>query len=142
MNKEFEEIDREPSNPEKSEDEVRSIKTRQAFSQLRHDLTEVDLESPGVRKMLLNEIDRLEKEIIELVKYRDKFHLVDKANAVLQEKFKTLIWSEVLYSVCLAIGPLLIGISFSIKEYSSYVLISGGVLSIISIVARIVKKWT
>jgi hypothetical protein len=141
MSKELEDIDREPLNPEKSEDEVRSIKNRRAFSQLRLELSDDDLKSPGVQKMLLNEIDRLEKDLIDLGSYRENFHVVDKEKAVLQQKYKTLIWSEVLYSFGLALGPLLIGVSFSIKDYSVFILWSGVALSIMSIIARIIDKW-
>ncbi len=141
MTKESEDIDREPQESGKSDDEAQSVKTRRAFSKLRYELSDDDLKSPGVQKMLLNEIDRLEREQIDLLVFRTNFHIVDKEKAILSEKFKTLIWSEVLYTIGIAIGPLLIGISFSLQKYSSFVFISGIALAGISIISRIIKKW-
>ena len=93
--------------------------------------------------MLLGEISRL--EAIESISndYKDKYHETDKQCAVLKEKEKSFLFSEILYSVSLTIGAAIIGLIPSIdsSDFPPFVFgILGGVLLIGAIIAKVVKK--
>jgi len=117
--------------------------SRKAFSKLATELTDEELSSPGVQKMLLAEINRLESQALHSESYRDKYHIADKESAVLKEKEKTFIFSEILYSVSLTLGAALIGLTPSIKDSDiSPALICGiGVLLVAgSVIAKVFRK--
>ncbi len=135
--KEDVEIDVEPSNDEGTS-HIKS--SRKAFSKLATELTDEELNSPGVQKMLLAEINRLESTVIYTEKFKDKFHEADKDRAVLKEKEKTFIFSEILYSVCLTLGAALIGISPSLKTSPILIGAIGVLLVIGAVFAKVVKK--
>ncbi|MEY8238825.1 MAG: hypothetical protein RPT25_00610 [Cycloclasticus sp.] len=139
-NEEFDdEADVEPTSAE-SNPHIKS--SRRAFSKLATELSDDDLSSPGVQKMLLAEITRLESAALFSEEYKGKFHKADKQCAVLKEKEKTLIFSEVLYSVSLTLGAALIGISPSITsgKISSEVIGLIGAILVIGAIAAKVKK--
>ncbi len=117
--------------------------SRKAFSKLATELSDEDLSSPGVQKMLLAEISRLESAALYSEEFKGKFHKADKECAVLKEKEKTFIFSEILYSVSLTLGAALIGIAPSITSanYSPVVVGAIGALLVIgAVVAKVVKK--
>ncbi len=131
------EIDVEPSKDEGAS-HIKS--SRKAFSKLATELTDDELNSPGVQKMLLAEIARLESTVIYTEKFKDKFHEADKDRAVLKEKEKTFIFSEILYSVSLTLGAALIGISPSLKTSPFIIGAIGALLIAGAVVAKVVKK--
>lgn len=117
--------------------------SRKAFSKLATELTDEELSSPGVQKMLLAEISRLESAVIYSESFKDKYHVADKDREVLKQKEKTFIFSEILYSVSLTLGAALIGLTPSIKasEVSPAIIgIVGFLLVGGAIVAKVVKK--
>ena len=59
-------------------------KGRQALSKVRRELSEEEMSSPAVQRMLLDELERLEMEASELREFKDKFHTTDKDAAVLR----------------------------------------------------------
>lgn len=116
---------------------------RKAFSKLAVELTDDDLKSQGVQKLLLAEISRLEASEIRADSFRERFNEKDKQCAVLKEKGKTVIFSEILYSVSLTLGAALLGLSPSIKseEISPIVIGAIGVILIIGgVIAKVVRK--
>ena len=116
---------------------------RKAFSKLAVELTDEDLRSQGVQKLLLAEISRLEASETRAESFRERFNEKDKQCAVLEEKGKTIVFSEVLYSVSLTLGAALLGLTPSIKSegISPGVIGTIGVLLIIgAIVAKVVRK--
>ena len=133
-------IDLEPQEDDSRE----HIKTaRKAFSKLAVELSDDDLKSQGVQKMLLAEISRLENAALQADSYRDKYNESDKNCAVLKENQKTFVFSEILYSVSLTLGAVLLGLTPSIKtEGVSPVIIGGiGVILIIgAVIAKVFKK--
>lgn len=133
-------IDHQPQEP----DESSHIKTpRKAFSKLALELTDDDLQSQGVQKLLLAEISRLENAAVHADHYRERYTEVDKECAVLTEKGKQVVFSEILYSVSLTLGAALLGLTPSIKtEGVSPVLIGaiGVVLIIGAIIAKVIRK--
>ena len=139
-NEEHDDSDKEPTDVEA----VPHIKSsKKAFSKLKIELSDDDLSSPGVQKMLLAEIERLESTALASDGFKGKFHQKDKECAVLKEKDKTFVFSEILYSVSLALGAALLGItpSLTATNVSLNVVWGIGVLLVIgALVAKVVKK--
>lgn len=131
------EADVEPVN-EKSIEHVKS--SRKAFSKLALELTDDELKSTGVQKMLLAEISRLESTVAKSESFRTKFHEADKDKAVLIEKEKTFIFSEILYSVSLTLGALLIGLVPSMISNKLEIGAIGSLFVVGAIVAKVIKK--
>jgi len=102
--------------PVKTESTTHIKSSRKAFSKLATELTDDELNSSGVQKMLLAEISRLEYVALYSNKFKEKYHNADKDRAVLKEKEKTFIFSEILYSVSLTLGAALIGLTPSINS--------------------------
>ena len=120
-------------------DSAEHKKRRQALAKVGRTLSDDDLKSPGVQKMLLDNIDRLEMEVDELSGFRERFHTAHEDAAVLRERLY-LSWvrdgslasgaailglAQSLWSVPLAgwivtgIGGLLLVVAFVAKGYRS-----------------------
>lgn len=134
----------EPTEDERAEIIPRVGKTRKSFSKIGIELSEDDLKNQGVQKLLLAEISNLEQEVFKLESFKDQFHEVDKSNEVLKEKQKTFLFAEILYSVGLTVGSLLIGLTPSMKSADgsdSYTTLGVGAILIIgSILSKVVRK--
>src|SRR2546430_14984226 len=72
---------------------------RQAFRDLRRELTPDDLKNPGVHKMLLDQLDRADADCERLGGYVERFHEADKRAAVLGERGRTQTTIEILFGV-------------------------------------------
>jgi hypothetical protein len=107
--------DQEPA-PDEAQRSTVALKTRPAFAKLRRELTEDELGTPAVQRLLLMEIERLERVETELVGYRARFHDVDKRAAVLAEKGKKWTATEIVHAVCLSVGSALIGYAPSLSQ--------------------------
>lgn len=133
-----------------SEGDTHTKSLRKHFAKLATELTDDELSSSGVQKMLLAEIVRLETEIskIETADFREKFHAADRERAILKEREKTLIFSEILYSLGLTLGALLIGLTPSIdsseldsSKFLQFAIgIIGALLIVGSVIAKVYKK--
>lgn len=110
---------------------------RKSFAKLRRELSDEELSSPAVQRMLLDEIERLDAEREELVSFRKKFHDSDKRAAILEEKFKTKISIEIIHLACMTVGAAAIGYAPSQKGLTAWIF--GGILIVAGIVARVVK---
>jgi len=125
---------------------VHAIETpnmRRAFSKVRRQLSEKELSSPAVQRLLLDELDHLELQVIELSKYIESSHELEKENSVLRERTRKTTASEIMYGVCLTVGACLIGLapylwSNRLQGYLSLVI--GGILIISGLVSRAVRK--
>jgi len=101
--------------PDDEEPEVREgprdspPKGRRSFTSVRRDLSEDELGSPAVQKLLLDELDRLEGEVVASRGIRERFHQADKRASILEEKFKTYSAHEILSNACLAAGSAMLG---------------------------------
>lgn len=139
-NEEDIDVDPQPQGEDKS---THFKAPRKAFSKLAVELTDEDLQSQGVQKLLLAEISRLEASETRADSFRERFNEKDKQCAVLEEKGKTVVFSEILYSVSLTLGAALLGLTPSIKSegISPGVIGAVGVVLIIgAVVAKVVKK--
>jgi hypothetical protein len=86
------------------------------YSRIRREITDEDLASPAVQRILLGEVDKLQYQVLQLEMIESQFYLIDKRSAVLEEKLKSVNSHEVLYSLCLTIGSIVIGLSSMIWE--------------------------
>ncbi|MEZ9722030.1 hypothetical protein AB4354_01770 [Vibrio splendidus] len=142
MSNEFDDV--EPGDDiEPSTTNATTKPARKEYSKLATELTNDELSSSGVQKMFLAEISRLETLINRIDKFRDKFYDADKKLAVSLEKEKTHKFSEILYSVSLTLGAVLLGFSPSLDSTKNQPLVIGGIGLILvagAIVAKLVKK--
>lgn len=111
------------------------------YSGIRREISEEDLSSPAVQRILLGEVDKLQSQVCELEAIESQFHLVDKKTAILEEKLKAVNSHEVLYSLTLTVGSIVIGLSSMIwdKGYGWIAIAIGSILVIGGIASRIMK---
>jgi len=86
-----------------------SPKTRKALSRLKRELSEDELATPGVQKMLIAELERLDAENDALVHYRDQYYDVERRLAVASGKLNEKRAAEILSTACIAIGGAALG---------------------------------
>ncbi len=125
--------------PTISESDTHTKPLRRPFSKLATELTDDELGSPGVQKMLLAEVSRLEAEIVESARFKEKFYEADRERAILKEKVKASIYLEILYSISLTLGALLIGFTSSINSTQDSA-ITIGVIGALFILGAILAK--
>jgi len=118
-------------------------KTRRAFSKLAMELTQEELESSGVQKLLLAEISRLEQDNFRLSSFQDQFHEADKGREILKERSRKSTFMEILYSLGLTLGAALVGLtpSFNAAGADGWITLVIGTMMILgAVVARLVRK--
>jgi hypothetical protein len=118
-------------------------KLRQAYSKVRRELSEDELQNPVVQRLLVNDLDRIEGEVAELRHFRDEFHKCDKAKAVLEGARKQKIAVQIVKDVCFFAGGALVGIAPSLwgtPHCGLTILLTGFALIICGIVCRVVEK--
>lgn len=76
---------------------------------LRRELSDEELQTPAVQKMLLDELELLEAERDEWKELGERFHERDADVRVLQERLKVAKGLDVVHAGALAMGSLLIG---------------------------------
>ncbi len=137
-----ERLDQEPEAKE-HEETAQAPKARRAFSKVRRELSEEELSSPAVHRLLLDELDQLEQQVVELSDFRDRFHKTDKEKAVLEERIRKSIASEIIFGLCLTVGAALIGLTpflWATKPQGPLSLGVGVILIIGGIISRAVRK--
>lgn len=116
---------------------------RRSFSNLRRELTDEELTSAAVQRMLLDELERLDRECGDLSSVREKFHTCDKRVGVLEERFKAKVSLEIMHVTCFLISGSALGYGTSNwgaqPTVSLLALIFGGVLAIAGVVAKVIK---
>jgi hypothetical protein len=117
-------------------------KSRRALSRLKRELTDEELSSPGVQKLLLDALEQAVEENGELRCFRDKYYESDKQNGVLREKFKTHVAVEALSLGSLSIGAAAIvyaPIAWPHQPDGWVSLGFGIALTIVGVVAKVVR---
>lgn len=110
------------------------------YGNVTRELSEEELKSPAVQKLLINEHDRMLNEINRLKQFSDKYHEKDKESAVLLEKQKISKASEVLYTFCEVGGSLLAGISSIYWDNHGWIILLTGILFVAGgIIYKLVK---
>ncbi|THK35654.1 hypothetical protein EHS39_23820 [Ensifer sp. MPMI2T] len=117
--------------------------SRRSFQSVRRDLSEEELSAPGVQKMLLDDLERLEEELATAKAFRERFHVADKRAAILEEQLATANANEFLYNGCLMAGSVLLG--FAPNVWSNglvglYLLIAGVIITGGALFSKWLKK--
>lgn len=116
---------------------------RKSFSNLRRELSDEELTSAAVQRMLLDELERLDSECEDLRVIRDKYYASDKRVGVLEERFKSKISLEIMHVTCFLLSGSALGYAASNwgsqPTVSMLALIFGGVLAVAGVVAKVVK---
>jgi hypothetical protein len=118
-------------------------KRRPALSKAKRELTDSELKSPAVNKLLMDDLDRLEQERSELADYRERFHETDKQLGITREKLKKTIAAEVVATGCLVVGGAALGYVPTVwtQQPTGYISLAFGVMLLIAgIVAKVVKS--
>lgn len=82
---------------------------RKSLSNLQRELSEDELKSPAVQRILVEDNENLVMEVRELSRFRDRFHSADKSVAVLEERLRGS-WTR---DACLGGGALIVGVASS-----------------------------
>lgn len=118
-------------------------KGRQSLARVRRELDEAELASPAVQRLLVDEIERLERACIEAEGYRDRFHGADKLVAVQEERLKRSLGADIVFGASLSIGSGALAYAPTLWNHQPsgwIVLIMGGVLLIGGIAFRVVQR--
>lgn len=131
-----------PTEPSASDRRAQEFpaKGRQSFASVRRDLSESELGSAGVPKMLLDDIDRLEREVSELRTFRDRYYEKSEDCAVLKEKRIKSLAMEVIHVTCLSSGSIAIAYAPNIWSQQPIAGICLGV-GLILVGGALVAKW-
>ena len=125
--------------PHESGPPHRNRKGRQALSKVQRELSEEEIGSPAVQRMLLDELERLETEAIELREFKDRFHTADKDAAVLRERLR----ASPPRDGSLAVGAALLGLApslWSVPPVGWIVVALGVVLMVLAVLAK--RSWS
>ena len=136
--------DESGSRPVTEED---APKSRRAFSGLKLELTDEELYSPGVPKILLDNLTRAEEDNAILRPFRDRFHECDKKNGKLEERLTTNRTIDVISTGCLMACAALVGYAPALWSSTAtpahagpMALGIGIVLSVSGLVARVISR--
>ena len=116
---------------------------RQALRDLRRQLSDEDLKSPGAQKLLLDELERSDADCELLKGYVSRFHEADKRAAVLEGQLRIDKAVEVAFGVGVGIGGTIIGLApglWTTPPYGPLAVAVGLVLMLGAIVARVVRR--
>ena len=119
-----------------------NVKRGGALSNLKRELSEEELKTPGAIRMLLSKIDDYDNCQKELNDYKDKYHQSDKKCAILETASKSNTAFEILYSFLLSFGSALIGIAPSIKidDTQSYIPWILGIIGFVALSGGVFAK--
>lgn len=111
------------------------------YANVRRELSEEELASPAVQRLLLSDHDRVERECERLKSFEDEYYKCDKKVAVLEEKLKKSTASEVLYTCCVSTGSLLAGVSGIYWNNKGWILLCIGVALVMGgVIFKFVKR--
>lgn len=111
------------------------------YAKVQRLLSEEDMTSPAVQKLLLSENDRMSRELKKLYVLEEKYHARDKDAAILEEKLKKMKGADILYTLCTSGGAALVGFSKAFWDNNGWVLlVMGFVFVICGVVFKFAKK--
>ncbi|HEY2330039.1 MAG TPA: hypothetical protein VGI63_09540 [Verrucomicrobiae bacterium] len=139
-------VNTEQRDVQKAEAVSNSVPTtgrRQVFKNLQKELSDEELKSPGITKLILEMLASAEAERDEFKLFVEKFHAADKNAAVLGEQLKTNKINEILFGVGVGLGGAIVGLAplFWGTDSKGPVVLALGIAMIIgSTIGRIVYK--
>ena len=101
-------------------------------------LTLEQVQHPIVQHFLIEDLRKKEEEVSELKLVEKEYHKVDKELAVLRNEKSISLWNEILHLLSTIVGAALLGGGFQDQKWEF--MVPGGILIIIGIVARAVRK--
>lgn len=134
--------DQEPQAPT-AQAIVPAPKGRQSLARVRRELSEDELASPAVQRLLVEDLERLQHEAVDLGEYRERYHVADKRAAVMEEKLKLSVAGEVVFGVCLSAGAAILGYAPLLweKQPNGWIAVTlGGLLMVGGVVSRVVRR--
>lgn len=106
-------------------------KTPTAYSGIKRSISDQDLGNPAVARLMLDEIYNLRDENRDLEQFRNKYYESQIDCAVLDSKVKSETKFQILYTFCLTIGGLIVGLAPSTTGDVKNQLFGGGFILII-----------
>lgn len=96
---------------------------------MRRELSEEEISSPAVQRMLLDELDRLETEAGELGEFKDRFYSADKEAAVLRERLR----ASMARDSSLAVGAAVLGLAPSLwsSQPTGWIVVALGIVLLV-----------
>ena len=91
-------------------------KSRKTFAKIKIELSDEELASPGVQKMIVDELERSQGSLLIMEGYRDRYYRADKDLAVEREKNKRHLALEIISGGCLAVGAAAFGYAPSLTS--------------------------
>lgn len=142
MKKDSEEIpyDEEPINVQPTNLKDTGIK-KGAYTKLKRDLDEEEITSKGALKLILNDLDRLEREVTELSKFREDYHVINVKYNIKIEQLKSVNSREVFQSIVLTIGGAILGITPSVWSLSKIICIFLALVSLVLLIGVLILKF-
>lgn len=117
---------------------------RPALRGLRRELTDVELEAPGARKLLLDALERADADAERFETYVERYHEAAKRAAVLEERLRTNTSLEVFFGTMTTLGGAIMGVSPLFWDKTTprgpIALVIGAALIICGAIARIIKR--
>jgi len=109
-----------------------------ALQKLHLELTEQELDSPGARKLILDMLDRSERENTVLKAKVDSYKEVEKNAAILETEVRSLERLNLLRTTVNSIGGVILGMSLSLtQDIQRYIAIAlGAALILLSVFLR------
>ncbi len=82
----------------------------------------------GSVNLMIDDIERMDAELVELRGLRREYHEKDKAHAILSEKLAAYKLAELSYNISISLGALLVGAAKSLwgVEYYGLIALVGG----------------
>jgi len=114
-----------------------------AFAKVRREVSEDEFTAPGVARILLDQISDLRQRVHEETKFRALYYDADKERAIMREKLKLRLSSEIISGIVLTFGSLLIGFSpmlWKSPPYGVVALSSGLALVLVAILTPVIAS--
>ena len=115
-------------------------KNKGVYSNLKRQLSEEDLNSPGTQRLILAELDKYDECKQNLNYYKDAYHRKDKENAVFRQQLSSNKSFDIVYSFLLAVGPAILGLSPSIMTKDKLTGILMVVIGVVCLLSGIFTK--
>jgi hypothetical protein len=116
---------------------------RPAFREIKRQLSEEDLSSSGVQKLLLDDLERAESECEILQGYIERYHEADKRSAVFEERIRSVTAIDIMFGVGVGLGGTIMGLAptfWTDQPKGLIALVVGGLLVVGASIARVVKR--